>query len=185
MLLPKIPKIEKKKERDIPVLQVNKDYSSPNFSMRSAVIDSIIIHHTGGKAMGCVNWLCNEESGVSAHYVITKYHGMIYQLVEDNSKAWHAGRSAFDADKDGTISPLEKNWNNRSVGIELEAVEPYDYSEMQLHSLDKLVYELIYKHHISTDLILGHKEISPGRKIDPANFDMFVFRQKMKDMMAA
>jgi N-acetylmuramoyl-L-alanine amidase len=160
------------------------DFKSPNFSHRKVPIDSIIIHHTGGKSMGCVHWLCDEESGVSAHYIIVS-SGLIYQLVADHDRAWHAGRSAFDVDGNGKISEVEKMWNDRSIGIELEAVEPYKYTPHQLHSLEKLCYEKMYEHHIQAKLVLGHKEIAPGRKIDPANFDMTAFREDMVRIMAA
>ena len=166
------------------MIPIIKDRTSPNFSVRKTPIDSIIIHHTGGTSPGCLAWLCDSQAKVSAHYVVVK-NGQIYQLVEDHSRAWHAGRGAFDIDGDGIIVPAERFWNDRSIGIELEAVEPYDYPEFQLDSLDKLMYHLMLKHHISADHILGHKEIAPGRKIDPANFNMNEFREHIKGIMSA
>ena len=166
------------------VLNIKKDYSSPNFSVRKTQIDSIVVHHTAGSHPGCTIWLSDKESGVSAHYVITQ-EGAVYQLVEDHGRAWHAGRGAFDVNKDGKISQIERMWNDRSIGIELEAVLPYSYSDEQLKSLDGLTSHLMLKHHINVNMIFGHKEISPGRKFDPANFEMDDFREHIKGIMSA
>jgi N-acetylmuramoyl-L-alanine amidase len=176
------PKIKKKK---VPVITFNMQYRSPNHSQRKSEIDSIIIHHTAGLHPGCTRWLCMPEAKVSAHIVITT-DGIPYKLVEEHRRAWHAGRGAFDADKDGVITQAEKYWNDRSLGIELEAVAPYAYTPAQLAMLDNVVYYYLYAHKsILTDWILGHKEISPGRKIDPENFDMAVFRARMKEWLIA
>ncbi len=177
--------IEKQEDRvrERYMINIKKDYSSPNFSVRKTQIDSIIIHHTGGSHPGCCVWLSDPESKVSAHYVIVNLTGVIFQLVEDHGRAWHAGRGAFDVNKDGKISQIERMWNDRSIGIELEAYPPYKYSQIQLHSLDNLVYQLMLKHHISVNMIFGHKEISPGRKFDPAEFEMDDFREHMQGMM--
>ena len=168
-------------------LYINTNFKSPNFSHRNLPIDSIILHHTGGKFPGCRSWLIDITSMVSSHYLINK-QGEVYSLVPDELKAWHAGRSAFDLNGDGTISAVERMWNDRTIGIEMEgyAEDNYKYETEQLKSLDLLVYKLLYKYKkMTTYAILGHKEISPGRKFDPANFDMETFRLKMRRWMGA
>lgn len=173
----KQPKIKKK---TVPVITFNMSYKSPNWSERKSEIDSIIVHHTAGLFPGCARWLCMKEAKASAHVLITT-DGVYYKLVEEHYRAWHAGRGAFDANKDGKISRAEEFWNDHSIGIELEAVEPYNYTGVQLDALGRLVYYYIYKYpNISLQQILGHKEIAPDRKIDPANFDMEEFRSKIK-----
>ena len=162
---------------------IHHTHKSPNFSKRKMPIDSIILHHTGGKSPGCIIWLCDPESRVSAHYVVTR-EGSIYELVPVNKKAWHAGRGAFDLNKDGEISYDETRWNDRSIGIELEAFAPdYEYPEHQMKNLDWLVKYLCVKHSIDPSRILGHKEIAPGRKIDPANFNMGLYRINIGQML--
>jgi len=172
-------KIKVKIKKEVPVINFDEYYQSPNFSKRKSEIDSIIIHHTAGTFPGCAKWLSMAESKVSAHIVITQ-DGNTYRLVAEHNRAWHAGRGSFDANKDGIISPAEKFWNDHSIGIELEAVKPYSYSEDQLDALTRLVYYYVYEYHsIKIEQILGHKEIAPDRKIDPANFDMDEFREKI------
>lgn len=173
------PKVKIKK-KTVPLITFNMSYKSPNWSVRKSKIDSIIIHHTAGLFPGCARWLCMEEAKVSAHVVITT-DGAFYKLIEEHRRAWHAGRGAFDANKDGKISRAEKFWNDHSIGIELEAVEPYNYTGVQLDALKRLVYYYIYEYPtINLQQILGHKEIAPDRKIDPSNFDMEEFRSKIK-----
>jgi N-acetylmuramoyl-L-alanine amidase len=154
-------------------------YTSPNYSDRHSECDTILLHHTGGTHPGCTIWLCDKDSGVSAHYVITR-KGIIYSLVPVEKKAWHAGRGAFDLNEDGTISASERDWNSRSIGIEIESYEAvdYEYPGPQLVALDALVLYLVRTKSIKN--ILGHKEIAPDRKIDPANFDMDFYRTRFK-----
>ena len=183
---PDKPKIRK---REVPVITYNMSYRSPNYSKRKSEIDSIIVHHTGGLFPGTARWLCNpdprDKDGnklgcVSTHILITT-DGIPYELVSDHRRAWHAGRGAFDSNKDGIISYAEKYWNDHSLGIELEAVDPYVYTSQQLNMLDKVIYSKLYEHKLITvDKILGHKEIASDRKIDPANFEMDELRTKME-----
>jgi N-acetylmuramoyl-L-alanine amidase len=158
---------------------INKtDYISPNYSIRRTPIDSIILHHTAGSFPGCAEWLCDLKSHVSAHLLINKA-GNCYQLVDFDKRAWHAGSGAFDVNLDGVISPVEKMWNDRSIGIELEAIggDGYKYSSIQIHAVERIVQSLVEIYAIDPDHILGHKEIAPGRKVDPENFNMDQFRQ--------
>jgi N-acetylmuramoyl-L-alanine amidase len=37
-----------------------------------------------------MEWLINPEAQVSCHYLIDE-EGLVYQLVEEDKRAWHAG----------------------------------------------------------------------------------------------
>ena len=157
-----------------------RDFKSPNFSSRKEVpIDTFILHHTGGSFQSGVNWMCNSESKVSAHYIGNK-DGLIYQLVDDNLCAWHAGRSAFDYNKDDSISNAEKYLNRRSIGYELVS-DGQTYTDEQMMSLWRFCILYLFEEHplIEIERVLGHKEIAPDRKWDPGNLDMEVFRDNL------
>jgi len=159
-------------------------YRSPNVSSRHGVkVDTLVLHHTGGAFPGCAVWLCNPEAKASAHYIITR-SGEIYQLVPPEYCAWHAGRSAFDYNDDGSISEEEKGLNRRSIGIELEYDHRIheDYTSQQISMLVNLVIHLLKEWEIPYSNVLGHKEIAPGRKWDPGNFDMAAFRQHLYEL---
>lgn len=135
---------------------------SPNQSFRKRVnIDMIVIHATAGESFeGAVKWLTNPKSGVSAHYCIDK-DGKIVQLVKEAKKSWHAGKSVWGE---------EDNLNENSIGIELvnknDDKDPYPI--LQIDSLAKLIVDIqAYYNLISDDRIVGHDQISPGRKTDP------------------
>ena len=164
----------------------------------------IIIHFTaGGSAESSVNWFKNTNAKASAHIVIGR-DGKIFQLVDFNKKAWHAGASQW------------ANWNafnNISIGIELEnpgrlskrGDKYYSYFEKEYPSNE--VVERIHKHEDQASFwlsytekqlescmqvcelllikypiidILGHDDISPFRKNDPGPmFPMESFRSKL------
>lgn len=152
---------------------INKNYKSPHFSSRNGTkIDTIIVHHTGGNDCAkTLRWFGMKEAGVSAHYVIDR-DGTVYQLVPDDKSAWHAGTSWLpDAKKkSGSV-------NTRSIGIELvnKGDGKTDFPSKQMAALKTLVEELKGKYAIQ--YILGHKEVAPGRKDDPAdNFDWSAVR---------
>lgn len=102
-----------------------------------------------------------ENKRVSAHYMIDG-DGTIYQYVDEDKRAWHAGISHW-----GGIDDI----NSHSIGIEL--VNPgrkYGYQPFPVQQMDalvKLCKDIIARHNISPFRVLGHSDVAPGRKVDP------------------
>ena len=71
---------------------------SPNFSQKKRSNKSIkllVIHYTGMQSKReSIMRLCNPQSMVSSHFVISQ-SGKIYRLVHDDQIAWHAGKSCW------------------------------------------------------------------------------------------
>ena len=138
---------------------------SPNFSLPKRPkkkIKFIIIHYTGMKKESlAIKRLQNPKSKVSSHYLI-KNNGEILRLVPDLYEAWHAGVSSWKN---------FKSLNQNSIGIEItNPGHQYGYknfSSKQIFSLKKLLNFLIKKFKINKKCILGHSDVSPGRKKDP------------------
>ena len=66
---------------------------SPNFDERALPISMIVLHYTGmPDAEGALNRLTSPDAKVSAHYLV-KEDGEIFQLVDEEMRAWHAGKS--------------------------------------------------------------------------------------------
>ena len=138
---------------------------SPNFSLPKRPkkkIKFIIIHYTGMKKESlAIKRLQNPKSKVSSHYLI-KNNGQITRLVPDLYEAWHAGVSAWKN---------FKSLNQNSIGIEItNPGHQYGYknfSSNQIFSLKKLLNFLIKEFRINKKCILGHSDVSPGRKKDP------------------
>ena len=76
-------------------------------------------------------------------------------------RAWHAGKSCYKGIDD---------CNNYSIGIELEGTDNDHFSNQQYQSLIQ-ISKLIIKNYpkINKNTIVGHSNISPGRKTDPGN----------------
>tara|TARA_B100001121_G_C18527093_1_gene544149 strand:+ start:131 stop:757 length:627 start_codon:yes stop_codon:yes gene_type:complete len=113
------------------------------------------------KELAAINKLCNPKSKVSSHYFI-KNNGNIINLVPDLYEAWHAGVSTWQN---------YKSLNKFSIGIEINNPgHDHGYKRFkseQIHSLKRLLKNLITKYKIKTSNILGHSDIAPNRKKDP------------------
>lgn len=99
---------------------------------------------------------------VSAHYVIDK-NGDIYQLVDEAHRAWHAGIGEWQGVTD---------MNSASIGIEiqnygLKGGAPDPYTNAQMTALSELLKDIMARHAIPPENVIGHEDYAPGRKDDP------------------
>jgi len=156
---------------------------SPNFNMRppNQTVDLLVIHNIslppGQFGGGHIekffqNRLCPDEHEyfqtisslqVSSHFLIDR-SGQVVQFVNCEDRAWHAGASCHCG---------VENCNDFSIGIELEGADDIPYESAQYQSLVWLTHTIqtLYPA-ISNDRIVGHCDISPGRKTDPGeSFD--------------
>lgn len=138
--------------------------ASPNFGERKdgRAPDMLILHYTGmPTAEGALDWLTRAESEVSSHYFVFE-DGRIVQLVPESARAWHAGRSAW---KD------EGDINSASIGIEIaNPGHPGglpDFPPAQIAAVTRLCSDIVARHAIAPERVLGHSDVAPIRKIDP------------------
>ena len=109
-----------------------------------------------------VQWLCTPESKVSSHYLIDD-DGSIVQMGLEDKRAWHAGVSYWKGETD---------LNSCSIGIEIQnlgstlPVLP-DFPDPQMKAVEQLCLDIIERHQILPQNILGHSDIAFGRKVDP------------------
>ena len=142
-----------------------KQILSPNKSSilrKKSTIKYIILHYTGMQSTReSLERLTSKKSKVSCHYLISE-KGRIYQIVDENRTAWHAGKSRWKDDI---------NLNSKSIGIELSNkghnIDYKNYPNKQLKCLLQLLKYLIKKYNISIYNILGHSDVAPLRKKDP------------------
>ena len=124
-------------------------------------IDTIILH-SSYDALGndpfSVSGVIAEykQAQVSPHYLIAR-DGTIYQLVADQSIAWHAGVAKMP---DGRTDV-----NSFSIGVEMINTQDGKFADAQYDALNRLIGDLKKKYPIKN--ILGHSDIAPGRKTDP------------------
>lgn len=152
----------------------------------------LVLHHTAINYAKSLKAL-TEPHGVSAHYMITEKNDSsfpdnkaeIIQLVDENKRAWQAGRSYWQG---------QHNLNDQSIGIELvyvsncskdeehisqfrklnsDAVSDQicfypDFDDEQIKLLIKLVKDILKRNpEITPDRIIGHADIAPDRRVDP------------------
>lgn len=100
---------------------------------------------------------------VSSHLLIRRC-GEVVQYVAFNKRAWHAGVSEHNG---------RQKCNDFSLGIELEGTEDIEYTDQQYQQLCLVVKALLAHYpNLSSQHILGHCDIAPGRKTDPGgSFD--------------
>lgn len=137
---------------------------SPNFGKRAdgKHIDALILHYTGmASAERALRWLCDPESSVSAHYFVFE-DGRVVQLVEEQDRAWHAGKSFWAGETD---------INSCSLGIEVaNPGHEFGYRPFPDGQIDALIFlcrDLVRRHPISPPRVLAHSDVAPMRKDDP------------------
>src|SRR5215510_11405009 len=105
--------------------------------------------------------LCDAEAKVSAHYTVDE-DGTIYAHVPEGQRAWHAGASWWAG---------ERNVNGRSIGIEI--VNPghefgyRSFPDAQIDAVIRLSLEILSRHAIPPERVIGHSDVAPARKQDP------------------
>lgn len=143
---------------------------SPNFNDRQAGVDLLLLHYTGMKSgKESLDRLCDPAAQVSAHYMIEE-DGRIFQLVAEEKRAWHAGRSFWAGESD---------INSRSIGIEI--VNPgheFGYRAFppeQIEAVIALSKQILQRWAIRAARVLAHSDVAPLRKEDPG--ELFPWRQ--------
>lgn len=138
--------------------------ASPNHGERAGDRrpDMLVLHYTGmASGQAALDWLCNPSAQVSCHYFVRE-DGSILQLVPERRRAWHAGASSWEGERD---------INSRSIGIEIvNAGHPGGlppFPDAQIAAVVSLCRDIVGRHSIAPRRVLAHSDIAPGRKIDP------------------
>lgn len=125
----------------------------------------LILHYTAINNERSISALT--KNSVSSHYLVNDMDDKeIYQLVDENKRAYHAGISSWRG---------ITNLNDTSIGIEIvnESTDiPGGYRflpfpEYQIKKVAALVKDITTRYQISPVNILGHADIAPTRKQDP------------------
>lgn len=177
---------------------------SPNVSGGDLRPKYLVIHYTAGRsAEESVSWLTDERAGASAHLVIGR-DGRVTQLVPFDRVAWHAGRSKWEGlvglnrhsigielDNAGRLTRQGGKWRawfgaSYPDDEVMEAVHKHEarpsgwhvYTEKQLDALLEVSLQIVKAYELAD--VVGHEDISPGRKSDPGPaFPMSSFRARL------
>jgi N-acetylmuramoyl-L-alanine amidase len=150
---------------------VLQSFKSPNFELRAnnQLPSMIVLHYTGMQSEEeALIRLCNPDSKVSSHYFVGE-NGDVLHLVDPSKRAWHAGLSYWDGEKD---------INSQSIGIEIaNPGHEFGYREfpaLQIASVTRLCSNLSARYKIKPWNVLGHSDVAPKRKQDPG--ELFPWR---------
>ena len=95
---------------------------------------------------------------VSSHLLVAR-DGELTQFVRFTDRAWHAGQSVYAG---------REACNDFSIGVELEGTDATPHEAAQYDALAEVVAALCEAYpRLSPDRVVGHSDISPGRKTDP------------------
>lgn len=139
-------------------------FSSPNHDARAdgATIKLVILHYTGMQSgEAALQRLCDPAAKVSAHYVVEE-DGRIFQLVDEQRRAWHAGKSYWQGMRD---------INSNSIGIEIVnpghefGYRPFPQAQMQ--AVRDVCADIQQRYGLPPEAFIGHSDIAPERKTDP------------------
>ena len=129
-------------------------------------VQYLIIHYTAQSFELAIQTLTKGEA--SSHYLVRDFPPKIYQLVDEDRRAWHAGKSFWKG---------QTSLNAASLGIE-NVNCGFDkfpdgsavfsgYPDEQIDRLIELMKPIVKRHKISPDRILAHSDINPQQKSDP------------------
>lgn len=162
---------------------------TPKFSSGSLDQKFIIIHTTfSANIESTVDQLTNPSIKASAHIVIGR-DGKVVQLLPFDRIAWHAGDSKWknfsqlnrysigiELVNSGRLTKNTKtgNWitwygkiiRNNEVDI-INDEGWHTHTRAQIETLTRIISTLRAQYKINQDFILGHNQISPGKKVDP------------------
>jgi N-acetylmuramoyl-L-alanine amidase len=161
----------------------------------------LVMHYTAGTgAKASINWLANSAARASAHLVIG-LDGTVTQLVPFDRVAWHAGPSRWDGlsglnahsigielDNAGRLERKGGRWcawfgtalPDEEVMVGTHKHESREcgwhlYPAVQLDAALRVAEALVAAYELRD--VVGHEDISPGRKTDPGPaFPMGSFR---------
>lgn len=164
----------------------------------------LVIHFTAGEsADSSVAWLTDEVARASAHLVIGR-DGQIVQLVSFERVAWHAGESRWEGlsglnnhsigielDNAGRLERKGGTWQ-AWFGLSypetqvMEATHKHEsapgawhiYTPEQIEATLHAAQTIVQSYGLKD--VVGHDDISPGRKSDPGPaFPMATFRSRL------
>ncbi len=166
---------------------------------------AIVLHFTATDSVeGTLAFMASAQAKASTHLVIDR-DGKVTQLVPFDISAWHAGQStwkgltglnkysiAIDLVNAGQLKKSGDqwvSWNGKPYaesevflntnGETGEVTGWHKYTDKQIESAKQVIYALSSAYS-TIDSILGHSDISPGRKTDPGPaLPMELLRQEL------
>jgi N-acetylmuramoyl-L-alanine amidase len=145
---------------------IDTTYTSVNQDDR---VQFLVLHFTAEDWDSSLKTLTQPSARpVSSHYLVRDNPVVVYRLVDERQRAWHAGVSSWRG---------STQLNSASIGIEIvnlgdrdsprDRLEFRDYTPAQLDAVVALVKDIVRRHRIRPENVVGHSDIAPLRRVDP------------------
>lgn len=129
----------------------------------------LVLHYTVANLPLSIKVLTEPPHEVSAHYLVSdETPPVIYRLVPEDRRAWHSGPSHWRG---------HQMLNSASIGIEIvhpgfvqkaDGTREYlPFPKAQIDALLPLVKDIVKRHGIRPERIVGHSDVLPQWKEDP------------------
>ena len=145
---------------------ISHEYVAKSYNYRQRFL---VLHYTACDLKKSLEILTGDS--VSAHYVMsdTLISGkrVVYSLVPEEKRAWTQGVSYWRG---------RNNLNDQGVSLEIVNLGYIDkngskqwfhYPDHQIESVIELSRDIIARYDIEPTNVIGHADVSPGRKVDP------------------
>ena len=142
--------------------RIDTTYTSRNQDSR---VQFLVLHYTQSDFQRSLKTLT--EGAVSSHYLVNDDPPVIYRLVDETRRSWHAGVSSWQGQTQLNAASVGIEIVNRGYRDENGVRVWYDYPPAQIDAVVALVRKIVAEHRIRPDRIVGHSDIAPQRKIDP------------------
>ncbi len=139
--------------------------TSYNSVSQDSRVQFLILHYTAGNFPVSLKTLT--EEAVSSHYLVSDNPPTIYRLVNENRRAYHAGVSSWRGNTQLNASSIGIEIVNRGFRDDASGRQWFDYPQEQIDAVIALVKQIVAKHKIKPEHVIGHSDIAPQRKTDP------------------
>ena len=131
-------------------------------------VRALVIHYTVADFDQTMRIM--KRGDATYHYVVGANPPTVYRIVDESRAAFHAGRSSWRG---------YTNLNESSIGISLinrgsggdepsqELKDWEDFSPAQIDATIELAKDIVNRHLIRPEFVVGHSDIAPQRKSDP------------------
>jgi N-acetylmuramoyl-L-alanine amidase len=147
--------------------RIDRSLSTPDQRSR---VKYLVLHYTVTDTPQSIR-IFTHQAGVEAsiHYLLSNDpEPVVYGIVDESRAAYQAGSDSGWKD--------DRNLNNISIGIEIVNAGWVDgpngrtwapFPPKQIETLIPLIKDIMARHHIAPENVLGHADVAPQRKQDP------------------
>ncbi|HYC36254.1 MAG TPA: N-acetylmuramoyl-L-alanine amidase [Usitatibacter sp.] len=126
----------------------------------------LVLHFTNESFASSLETLT--QGRVSSHYLVDEKPPIVYRLVEEERRAWHAGLSSWKGYTQINASSVGIEIVNLGLRGPLEDPSSFaDFPGEQIDTVIELSRAIVKRHGIKPEHVVGHSDIAPQRKVDP------------------